>query len=280
MERLRAEKSRLKLCHGGTLDPFAEGLLLALVGPATKLFPLLHEVPKTYLATLRWGWETDNGDPTGAPVAPARPHGTAAGGPLTGNGVAPPGDAISAALDRFLGWTDQIPHPTSARRIDGERAYARVQRGEAVDLPPAPAYLHSAEIVASSPETTTLRLTCRGGFYVRALVRDLGRKLGVAAHLSALRREQIGPWRPNGSRVHGAALLPWLPSRALCDRERAVVGLGGAIPAGDVIEGAPLPENFPPPSQLIRGLHGGRLAALLRQEGDLLVPQIGLGRGC
>src|SRR6478672_510591 len=102
----------LKLCHGGTLDPFASGLLLILVGQATKLFDHLHAVPKVYDATIRWGVETDNGDPLGRVV-------------FTGDttGLSPP--HVEEAVHPFVGWHHQTPPATSAKRIGGERAYEK-----------------------------------------------------------------------------------------------------------------------------------------------------------
>src|SRR5690348_5505864 len=110
MEEVKVEGRRLKLCHGGTLDPFASGLLLMLVGPATRLFEHLHAVPKVYDATVRWGTETDNGDPLGRVVAERDASGLTA-------------DRLDEALSAFVGWHDQVPPATSNKRVDGERAY-------------------------------------------------------------------------------------------------------------------------------------------------------------
>src|SRR5438045_9654714 len=100
---------RVKVCHGGTLDPFAHGLLLMLVGSATRLFEHLHAIPKVYEAVVRWGTETDNGDLHGRPVFQGDP-----------SSLSP--QQLDAALATFIGWHEQIPHATSAKRIGGERA--------------------------------------------------------------------------------------------------------------------------------------------------------------
>ena len=247
---------RLPLCHGGTLDPFAEGLLLLLVGPATKLMDLLHEAPKVYVADVAWGAETDNGDPTGTVVARGeRP---------------PPGPAeLEAALRPFLGWPEQVPPATSAKKVGGEPAYRKVHRGEQVTLPPSRVYLHSAQVIgAPAAETTRIELTCRGGYYVRALARDLGRALGCRAHLRALHRTAIGPWRDpgpaGGGFSGGAAVLPWASRRTLTDQEVGALRSGQAIPAGAVRPGSwRLPAGFPEPAAPVLGLHLGRLAMLL-----------------
>ncbi|MBV8782003.1 MAG: tRNA pseudouridine(55) synthase, partial [Phycisphaerae bacterium] len=93
-------------CHGGTLDPFASGLLLILIEPATQLFDLLHDVPKVYEATIAWGLETDNGDPTGAVISREDSH-----------HLDP--SRIAEAAFSFIGWHEQVPPITSAKRIDG-----------------------------------------------------------------------------------------------------------------------------------------------------------------
>src|SRR5207253_8768711 len=92
----RGAYGRLRACHGGALDPFAEGLLLILAGPATRLFELLHPVPKTYEAGIAWGAETDNGDPLGQVVA-------------TGDASSLTPPKLDSALIGHLGWREQVP---------------------------------------------------------------------------------------------------------------------------------------------------------------------------
>ncbi len=169
---------RLRACHGGTLDPFAHGLLLVLVGDWVHAFDAIHTLPKTYVADLRWGVETDNGDPTGQVVATAD---------------APRGDR-DAALASFLGWQEQVPPATSAKKVEGEPAYRKAHRGELVSLAPSRVYLHSARWLIHHDAFSRLELVCRGGYYVRSLARDLGRLLDSRAHLSALSRPRIGPF--------------------------------------------------------------------------------------
>ena len=256
-----AGQKKLALGHGGTLDPFAEGLLLVLAGQATRLMELLHPLPKTYVAELAWGVETDTCDLHGKPVAEADPpHLEPA--------------ALDAALASFLGWTEQIPPATSAKKIDGEAAYRKAHRGEEVVMKPCRVFLLSARWLAHDlPRSSTLELTCRGGFYVRSLARDLGRALGCGAHLSALRRTAIGPWGDPGEGqerlLTGADLLPWCPSRLLTDEEANHLSHGRAIPTG---EPAPatwaMPEGFPDPGAPLRALHEGRLVALLKPTED------------
>ncbi|MFL5373395.1 MAG: tRNA pseudouridine(55) synthase, partial [Myxococcales bacterium] len=114
--RAFAERTGLRACHGGALDPFAEGLLLLLAGPATRLFELLHPIPKTYEAEIAWGVETDNGDPLGRSVA-------------TGDASSLTPGQLDSAVSQHLGWRDQVPPATSNKRVNGERAYLRAHRG-------------------------------------------------------------------------------------------------------------------------------------------------------
>jgi tRNA pseudouridine55 synthase len=256
-----AGQKKLALGHGGTLDPFADGLLLVLAGQATRLMELLHPLPKTYVAEVAWGVETDTCDLQGLPL---------------GDAVAPDISpaALDAALAPFLGWTDQVPPATSAKKIDGEAAYKKAHRGEIVIMKPSRVFLLSARWIAhdlphGQPQRSTLELTCRGGFYVRSLARDLGRTLGCGAHLSALRRTAIGPWMDPGEGqerlLSGADLLPWCPIRSLTDGEADHLSHGRAIPMGVSRPGTwALPEGFPDPEAPLRALHAERLVALLK----------------
>src|SRR6185312_13337805 len=120
------------------------------------------------------------------------------------------------------------------------------------------------------PGRSVLRITCRGGFYVRSLARDLGRALGCGAHLSTLRRTAIGPWRDpgpdRGEVITGEALIPWCRARRLDEDEARRLGMGQPIASGVFEPPAwALPEGFPDPAAPIRALHGGKLMALLKE---------------
>ncbi|MEZ6015583.1 MAG: tRNA pseudouridine(55) synthase [Planctomycetota bacterium] len=249
----------LKVSHGGALDPFAEGLMVLLVGAANRLFERLHEVPKVYRAEVVWGAETDTCDAGGA-VTWRGDMGAQAG-------VGPTPAALEGALDRFVGWTEQVPPHTSNKRVDGERAYVRAHRGEAFTLPAQRVYCHSARWLAHDlPRASTLELAVRGGFYVRSLARDLGRALGVGAHLRALQRDAIGPWRcpaPGAMvSVTGTDVMPWLPLLELTDAEWGAVRRGAALPERPPLAPTwPLPAGFPAPAW-VRAAHLGRLVAL------------------
>ncbi len=274
MEELQSARpgKRSPVCHGGTLDPFAEGLLLLLVGQATRLMDLLHAVPKRYVAQVVWGTETDNGDLLGRAVLQAdASHLTPA--------------ALDAALAGFRGWHEQVPPATSAKKLDGEPAYRKAHRGEQVVLPPSRVYLHEARWLDHDlPRTSRLELSCRGGFYVRALARELGRTLGCGAHLSRLHRTAIGPWEDPGPgqrvELHGRALLPWYPVRELSDAEVGELRRERPIAAGRLL--APdwrLPAGFPEPEPLVRGFHRGHLLMLLKAQEGALAPVMELRGG-
>jgi len=251
-----AGQKKLALGHGGTLDPFADGLLLVLAGQATRLMELMHPLPKTYVAEVAWGAETDTCDLHGKVISTweARPS----------------PEALEAALAPFLGWTDQVPPATSAKKIDGEAAYKKAHRGEEVVMKPCRVFLLSARWISHDlPHHSTLELTCRGGYYVRSLARDLGRALGCGAHLTALHRTAIGPWRDPGEGqerlLTGADLLPWCPSRLLTDEEAGHLSHGRVIPVGEAVPPVwVMPEGFPDPGAPLRALHAGRLVALLK----------------
>lgn len=260
--RKHAGNFTLKVSHGGVLDPFAEGLVLLLVGAANRLFEALHEVPKTYVATVRWGVETDTGDAGGREVR-------------RGDAASLSPDQLEQALIRFRGWTDQTPPATSNKRVGGERAYEKAHRGEVVELAAQKVYLHSARWLSHQlPESSTLEVVVRGGFYVRSLAVDLGRALGVGAHLSTLRRTAIGPYEDvNGDpvQVTGREVLPWLPSMELSDAQWG--DLKKEISPQLISKPGEwkLPSGFPEPSAGVRAFHQGRLVALIRDE-PLLLP--------
>jgi tRNA pseudouridine55 synthase len=169
-----------RIGHAGTLDPFATGLLVLLVGQATRLVPHVSGDPKVYAATVRFGAETDTEDLAGAVIRDA---------------PAPTEAAVRAALPTLTGDLDQTPPAYSAKRVQGRRAYDLARAGEVVALAPARVRVDRWELLAWSdgpPTECAVRVTCGPGTYIRSLARDLGRLAGSAAHLSALRRERSG----------------------------------------------------------------------------------------
>ena len=171
-----------RIGHGGTLDPFATGLLVLLVGRATRLLQWVHDEPKEYDATVRFGAETDTEDLAGQVVREA---------PL------PSREILDAVVPALLGDIDQVPPSYSAKRVDGQRAYELARAGREVTLPPSRVHVNS--IVLSGFEgaddavtSCRMHVSCGGGTYVRSLARDLARAANSAAHLTALRRTRAG----------------------------------------------------------------------------------------
>ncbi len=250
-------------CHAGVLDPFAEGLLVLLVGQATRLMDLLHPIPKTYEAVVHWGTETDSGDALGQVVS-------------RGDASTLTAARLDEALTPFLGWTEQVPPATSNKRVAGERAYVRAHRGETVVLPPSRVYLHSARWLEHQlPDSSRLELVCRGGYYVRALARDVGRALGCGAHLVTLKRSRIGPWADVAlsSRIHltGAATMPWCRTRLLSDAEVGVLRASSGIEHGPLRASAwTAPSGYPLTDTPVLGIHREKLASLLEDRAGLL----------
>jgi tRNA pseudouridine55 synthase len=179
----RALRTR-RIGHAGTLDPFATGLLVLLVGHATRLLPYLNGEPKVYHATIVFGSETDTDDVTGTATRSA---------PL------PDELRVRAAIASLTGTFDQVPPDYSAKQIEGRRAYDAARRGEALALAPVAVTVHGWQIRALSSERLEATVTCASGTYVRALARDLGRLSGSAAHVEALRRTSSGPFTVAGA---------------------------------------------------------------------------------
>lgn len=171
-----------RIGHGGTLDPFASGLLPLFVGAATRLTEDLHLYDKVYDATVRFGLQTDTDDCTGALLA-QRPL-----PPLTRSD-------LEEAAARFRGPIAQVPPAFSAVKVGGVAAYRAARRGAPPTLAPRTVQIHDLTIVAWNPPDLRLLVRCSSGTYLRALARDLGLALGCGAHLAALRRTAIGPLR-------------------------------------------------------------------------------------
>ena len=169
-----------RIGHAGTLDPFATGLLVLLLGRATRLLPHLDGVPKEYEAVIVLGRETETDDLHGAVVRIAPP---------------PSDTAIADAIARLTGPLDQVPPAYSAKRVDGRRAYDAARAGVVLDLAPARVEVYEWRDVVRDGDVLRATVACGGGTYVRALARDLGRLTGSAAHLRALRRTRSGPFR-------------------------------------------------------------------------------------
>lgn len=177
--RIKRVLGTRRVGHVGTLDPFASGLLGAVTGRATRLAGLLSGLDKRYLATIRFGIETDTLDPEGAVVHEA---------PI------PDLDAIRHALPALTGRLRQRPPAFSAVQVAGRRAYALARRGEAPVLPLREVTVTGAELIDWQPPDLTVDMTCGAGTYVRSWARDLAVAAASRAYVTRLRRLSIGPF--------------------------------------------------------------------------------------
>jgi tRNA pseudouridine55 synthase len=158
-----------KVGHAGTLDPFATGLLLVLIGGATRLQRFLTELPKTYVARARLGWRSSTGDPDGE---------------LSETGRLP------SSLELPAGTVRQRVPMTSAVRVGGERLYRKAHRGEVVETPEREVEVYRAELLDSDRASAQYEIECSAGTYIRTLIETLG-----DAYCAELRRTAIGPFR-------------------------------------------------------------------------------------
>jgi len=227
-----------KVGHAGTLDPFATGLLLVLIGRATRAQRFLMELPKTYRAVARLGWTSDTGDRDGELVETGR---------------------VPERLDIPVGEQLQRPPAYSAVRVGGERAYARARRGETVETQERPVTIHRAELLWHDGDRAGFEIECSAGTYIRALVADLG-----DAYCEELERTAIGPFRlaDAGRQLPLAEALDFLEPRALTEAE-----------AGDAMHGRRVPRgNAAGPE--VRLMAGERLIAIAEARAEELQPVV------
>ena len=232
-----------KAGHAGTLDPFATGLLVLLVGKATRLLPFLDGEPKVYDATLRFGAETDTDDATGA---------------VTREAPLPSDAAVTEAIASLTGPIQQQPPAYSAKQLDGQRAYKAARAGMPLELPAFPVTVHSWAVREHAGPDWRVTISCGGGTYVRALARDVGRLANSAAHLTELRRTGSGPFQ-----ISSAASMDSVTANAILPMRDAVPSL----PAEKLDEpglthikhGRPVPATV-----------DGQLGALVDSDGALV----------
>jgi tRNA pseudouridine55 synthase len=234
-----------KVGHAGTLDPFATGLLVVVVGRATKIARFFVDLPKQYECTLQFGSVSDTGDRTGVLVPTGKSVGLS---------------DVESVLPRFLGVITQRVPMTSAVKVDGERLYKKAHRGEVVETPEKQVEIRALDVVGFSEGEQTLhcRITCSKGTYVRQLAIDIGEAVGAGAYLSELSRAAVGPLRLEQAQTLAAfekavedagdvaAGVPGLisPSRALSFLPTVEVS---AVQAAGVRNGARLPGATPDP---------------------------------
>jgi tRNA pseudouridine55 synthase len=225
-----------KVGHAGTLDPFATGLLLVLVGRATRAQRFLMGLPKTYRATARLGWTSDTGDRDGELVETGR---------------------VPQRLEIPVGEQLQRPPAYSAVRVGGERAYALARRGEAVETRARPVTVYRAELLWHEDERAAFEIECSAGTYVRTLIADLG-----DAYCEELERTAIGPFtlEDAGAELTLAQALDFLEPRALSDAEAEGVRHGRRVAGGG--------------DEVVRLMAGDQLIAIAEPRAGELQPVI------
>lgn len=177
VQRVRRVYGERSIGHLGTLDPFATGLLILLLGRATRLATFIDAEPKIYEASIKFGEETDTDDEAGTVVRTAE---------------TPSERAVKDAIGKLTGTISQVPPAYSAKSVDGTRAYDAARRGEPLQLPAVDVTVHAWMIESYKNGILSASITCSGGTYIRALARDLGRLTSSAAHLASLRRTRAG----------------------------------------------------------------------------------------
>src|SRR4051795_2482981 len=240
-ERRRLGKG-VKVGHAGTLDPFATGLLLVLVGSATRAQRFLMELPKTYRAVARLGWTSDTGDRDGR---------------LENTGRLP------ESLEIPTGELQQVPPAFSAVKVGGERLYKKARRGEFVEAVARPVTVYQADLVSSDDERTRYEIECSSGTYVRSLITDLG-----DAYCEELERTAIGPFRlEDASEERIVPLneaLDFLPERILEEDEAMRAANGVAVELA----------NGQRSTAHVRLVHGERLVAIAELRDNALKPVV------
>ena len=260
VDMVRRALGMRRVGHAGTLDPFASGLLIVLLGRATRLARFVVGLDKSYTGTIVLGLQTATDDRTGTAIS--RRDGWRN---LTD-------EQIAAAMSRFVGEISQLPPAFSAKKVRGERAHRVARRGGTPDLQPQLVTVHRFALVGRREERITFNAEVGSGTYLRSLARQVGAALGCGAHLDTLRRTQIGPFHVRRAKapdaVAAADLLPshellqHLPTLELTDvlRDRVAHGQPLTVPGST-------PETVVLLSQ-------GHLVAVAEREGDLLKPRV------
>ena len=260
MRRAQRELAAARSGHAGTLDPLATGLLVVMLGEATKLSPWLMGHDKTYTAEIEFGWETDTLDSDGE-VTRREEVSEAHIAELP----------IEAVLDHLQRQVVQVPPVYSALKRKGKRLMHMARRGEAVKVEPRPCKCHRLTLLERRVRSIRIEVDVGSGFYVRSLARDIGIRLGVPTVLTGLRRTRIGAFKVTEAitpeNVSMAAVLPIqqslgdIPTPRLSHEQAVSIGHGKACPieapAGAQLVLACGPEGAPlalmAPSQKVEG---------------------------
>jgi tRNA pseudouridine55 synthase len=267
IDRVRRVLGLRRVGHAGTLDPFASGLLLVLLGRATRLAQFLVGLSKRYEGSIRLGVATETDDRTGAVT-------------VTQDGAERiPDSALQEAMASLVGAQLQRPPAYSAKKVGGRRAYRLARSGRTVALPAVDVEIFQFTPIAREGATVRFEALVSSGTYVRALARDLGERLGCGAHLAELRRTAVGAFeigaaeplatlgKPGTTVLPPLAAVPHLERRALTDDERDAAAHGRPISA-DAAASTPLAL-----------VHSDQLVAVAERSGDTLRPRVVLVDG-
>ena len=178
--KIRGELRIKKIGHGGTLDPFATGVLLILIGKAVKRFEEIRTWEKEYVLTVKLGEATDTGDPTGKIIT------------TSGSEPEVSQNKVKRILTSFVPGYEQTVPAYSAVKIGGRRAYKLARAGKEFVRPKKQVKISEIELINLQGSTLKVRVVCGSGTYMRQLAVDIGAKLGLPAHCSALRRTRVG----------------------------------------------------------------------------------------
>jgi tRNA pseudouridine55 synthase len=217
VNRLRTITGERSIGHLGTLDPMATGVLPLLMGRFTRLAQYFSAAEKSYTGAVRFGFATDTYDADGEPAGSDT-------WPEFANHVTL--DQVRAAAGRFLGETEQMPPPFSAKKIAGKPAYKLAREGKPVELKPARVLIEAFAIERIEGPEATFTITISSGGYVRSVAHELGRDLGCGAHLSRLRRTRAGVFTLDGAHtLEGLEALARNPSAfdAVCFHPRLLL---------------------------------------------------------
>jgi tRNA pseudouridine55 synthase len=259
--RVRRLAGTRKVGHAGTLDPMATGVLVLGVNRATRLLGHLLVTDKAYDATLRLGSSTTTDDAEGEPLGE------------TGTGEVTE-DRVLTTLSALVGEIDQVPSAVSAIKVDGRRAYERVRAGEQVELPSRRVRIDAIEVhrigLGDAGVDVDVTVRCSSGTYIRAVARDLGDRLGVGGHLTALRRTQVGPFGLDAARTleQLEESLDVLPIAEAARSGFPAYELDEAQ-ATDVRYGRKLAVDLGRPGPTAVFAPGGEFLALYEQDGEL-----------
>jgi tRNA pseudouridine55 synthase len=221
--RVRRALKTKRVGHTGTLDPFATGVMVVLIGKATRLAQFLDKDEKEYIAEVQFGWETDTGDVTGS----RKPDGE-----LRGEEVAEGLSLIKwdGVLAPFRGEIQQVPPMYSAKKREGKKLYELAREGVEVEREAVPVTVYELEIIREpaahvSESAVAMRVVCSAGTYIRTLAEDIGRATGLLAHLTALRRTRAGRFKIEEAVTLDALAQNPSPNELLLPIELAVTHL-------------------------------------------------------